>query len=146
MPRQFWVYILASKSRVNYIGLTGNLGPRLEQHRSGSMYFTRKYRITRLVYLESATTRETAAAREYEIKGWTRAKTNTLVASANPAWDDLRPPDSAAGSIGGRVAMSLRRDHRGKHGRAALVVTIPKNNRRAVVRTVLICSGVRIRP
>jgi putative endonuclease len=88
--RTYHVYILASRTRALYIGVTGNLARRLHQHREGrGGAFTRRYRITRLVYLEAATHPIDAIRREKELKGWTRARKLALIASANPGLDDL---------------------------------------------------------
>jgi putative endonuclease len=51
--------------------------------------FTKRYNCTQLVYFEEYKSAEEAAAREREIKGWTRAKKNALIATINPDWDDL---------------------------------------------------------
>ena len=49
----FWVYILSSKSRRIYTGVTNDLGRRVREHKEGRIEgFTRRYRINRLVYLE----------------------------------------------------------------------------------------------
>jgi putative endonuclease len=87
--RQFYVYILASKSRRMYVGVTSNLLARVAQHRQGLSDFTSRYRIKRLVYVETGTSAMAAIAREKQIKAWSRAKKIALVASMNPAWDDL---------------------------------------------------------
>jgi putative endonuclease len=51
--RRYYVYILASKSRVLYVGVTGSLMARVLQHKSGECEgFTRRYRVGRLVYYE----------------------------------------------------------------------------------------------
>ena len=49
--RCYYVYIMASKSRVLYVGMTGFLMARVLRHRAGEVgAFTRKYRVHRLVY------------------------------------------------------------------------------------------------
>ncbi|HUO27405.1 MAG TPA: GIY-YIG nuclease family protein [Candidatus Aquilonibacter sp.] len=53
MPKEklYYVYILASRSRAIYSGMTGFLMNRVLSHRAGEASdFTRKYRIRRLVY------------------------------------------------------------------------------------------------
>ena len=48
------VYIIASKSRVIYIGMTNDLSRRVFEHKNGLMEgFTKQYRCHRLVYYES---------------------------------------------------------------------------------------------
>ncbi len=49
----FWVYILASKSRRIYTGLTNDIERRVLEHKHGEVGgFTQRYRINRLVYSE----------------------------------------------------------------------------------------------
>jgi putative endonuclease len=87
---EFFVYILASRSRTLYIGVTGNLQVRVLQHRekrSGS--FTARYNIGRLVYFERYQYINHAIAREKELKDWNRARKIALVESINPTWEDL---------------------------------------------------------
>ncbi|MGC2447980.1 MAG: GIY-YIG nuclease family protein [Candidatus Sulfotelmatobacter sp.] len=49
--RTYYVYIMASKSRVIYVGVTGFLMSRVLRHRGGEGgQFTRRYRAHRLVY------------------------------------------------------------------------------------------------
>ena len=88
--RTFWVYILASTSRVLYVGVTNDIRRRLSEHRSGIPgSFTRRYRVTRLVHLEELPTARDAIAREKEIKAWRREKKVRLVEAENPDWRDL---------------------------------------------------------
>jgi putative endonuclease len=89
--RQYWVYILASRSRVLYIGVTNNLELRVARHRQGLHGFTAKYRITRLVYYETTTDVVAAITREKVLKRWSRARKVALIQSMNPTWDDLLP-------------------------------------------------------
>jgi putative endonuclease len=87
--RQYYVYILASKSRVLYIGVTNDLQRRIDQHRSAIFGFTARYRVTRLVYYEVADRPYDAIAREKQLKLLNRAKKVALIAKMNPKWDDL---------------------------------------------------------
>ena len=86
---QFYVYILASRSRVMYVGVTNDLEQRLAQHRAGlASEFTRKYRVHRLVYAERYRYIRDAIAREKQLKGWTRERKMRLIDEANPRWLD----------------------------------------------------------
>jgi putative endonuclease len=68
--RQFYIYIMASKSRVLYTGITNNLQRRVWDHKHDELPgFTRKYRIHRLVYYETFKYVGNAIAREKHIKG-----------------------------------------------------------------------------
>ena len=84
------VYILASPNgRASYIGVTTDLGRRLEEHRRGLSIHTKQYNITRLVYIESFDTAPDAIAREKQLKNWRREKKVALIDAANSEWLDL---------------------------------------------------------
>jgi len=88
--RSYYVYIMASRSRVIYVGMTGFLMARVLRHRAGEGgEFTRKFRVYRLVYFESFQNVESAIARETEIKKWRREKKVALIRRENPTWEDL---------------------------------------------------------
>ena len=90
MTRSYWVYMLASRSRNLYKGVTNSLQRRLIEHREGTIPgFTSRYRIFRLVHYEVYTDTRFAIAREKEIKGWRREKKIWLIERKNPRWDDL---------------------------------------------------------
>ena len=90
MVRRYYVYIVASKTRVIYVGMTGFLMARVLRHRAGEGgEFTRQYRVHRLVYAESFGNVENAIARETEIKKWRREKKVALIRAKNPTWGDL---------------------------------------------------------
>jgi putative endonuclease len=77
MPQEnpYCVYILSSRSRAIYIGVTSDLIGRLACHRSGAIPgHASRYRITRLVYFESTADVHAAIAREKQLKGWRREK------------------------------------------------------------------------
>ncbi len=92
MPREkcYYVYIMASKSRVIYVGMTGFLMARVLRHRAGEGgAFTRKYQVHRLIYYEVFQSVGKAIARETEIKKWRREKKLGLFEKQNPNWADL---------------------------------------------------------
>jgi len=90
----YYVYILSSRTRVLYIGITSNLEKRLISHRTFEYpnSFTARYRCTTLVHLEEFTNPIQAIEREKELKGWRRAKKIRLIERSNPNWNDLAPP------------------------------------------------------
>ena len=90
--RTYYVYILASRSRSLYVGVTNDLTRRLAEHRAGDVAFTARYRCSRLVYVETSTDARSAIAREKQLKDWRRAKKLALVEGMNPAWEDLAEP------------------------------------------------------
>ncbi|HEY6768457.1 MAG TPA: GIY-YIG nuclease family protein [Candidatus Sulfotelmatobacter sp.] len=86
----YHVYIVASKTRAIYVGITASLMARVLRHRAGEgSEFTRKYRIHRLVYFEVFHSGGAAIARETEIKKWRREKKVALIVRSNPTWEDL---------------------------------------------------------
>jgi len=88
--KRYYIYILASRSRNLYTGITNNLERRVYQHKQALVPgFTRKYKIHRLVYFEVFGDVRTAIAREKQIKAWRREKKVALVKSSNPTWEDL---------------------------------------------------------
>jgi putative endonuclease len=90
MDRLYYVYILASKSRTLYIGVTNNLEARIRQHRSGAFGgFTSDYNVHRLVYYERFTWVQMAIGREKQLKRWRREKKVFLIERENPTWEDL---------------------------------------------------------
>ena len=75
---------------VLYTGMTDGLDGRLSDHKHRRFEgFTKKYNCDRLVYFERHADGASAAEREQQIKGWTRAKKNVLIATINPEWNDL---------------------------------------------------------
>ena len=88
--KRYYVYIMASKGRVLYVGVTGFLMPRVLQHKAGGADgFTQRYHVTRLVYYETFQYVNNAIARETQIKKWRREKKVALIEAKNPTWEDL---------------------------------------------------------
>ncbi|HWV34975.1 MAG TPA: GIY-YIG nuclease family protein [Thermomicrobiales bacterium] len=90
MDRQFCVYILASVTRVLYLGVTSDLERRVWQHKTKAMEgFSSQYNVSRLVYVEPYDRIDDAIARERQLKRWARAKKVLLIEKENPEWADL---------------------------------------------------------
>ena len=88
--RAYYFYLLASRSRVLYAGVTNDLARRVRQHKQGEQDgFTKTYRVNRLVFFESFHDVRDALAREKQIKAWRRDKKIALIEADNPAWEDL---------------------------------------------------------
>ncbi len=87
----YYIYIMASqKNGTLYIGITNNISARALAHREGrGATFTKKYGVTRLVYMEIFEDVNEAIAREKELKKWRRQWKIELIESVNPDWDDL---------------------------------------------------------
>jgi putative endonuclease len=90
MTKQYDVYILASTTRVLYVGVTSDLVARMAQHRAKAVPgFTAKYDCTRVVFHETFANVNQAIEREKQVKGWRREKKIALIESVNPQWRDL---------------------------------------------------------
>lgn len=115
--RLYFVYIVASRSGVLYIGVTNSIRRRCIEHKSrNSDSFTAKHRCTRLVWYEVHRWPSFAIAREKQLKGWTRAKKLDLIEKMNPHWLDLSeqgcsPPMTASSPDikPGNIPLTLRR-------------------------------------
>jgi putative endonuclease len=87
---KYYVYILASRSRTLYIGVTNSLRRRVHEHRDGTANsFTAKYKIHRFVYFERFQHIDQAIAREKYLKHFTRQEKIALIESTNPTWEYL---------------------------------------------------------
>ncbi|NDW08819.1 GIY-YIG nuclease family protein [Dysgonomonas sp. 520] len=90
----YFVYILTNRNRnVLYVGVTNDLERRLYEHQEKDQYqnmsFSSKYKTFYLIYWERFENIEDAIMREKQIKGWTRAKKETLISEFNPEWKFL---------------------------------------------------------
>ena len=95
MPHQnYFVYILTNADRhtVLYIGVTNSLERRASEHSLGfGSAFARRYNAHKLIYFEAYPDPRTAISREKQLKRWSRAKKEALIARRNPEWRDLFP-------------------------------------------------------
>ena len=99
MRHPLTVYILASRSRVLYVGVTNDMARRLADHRAGTgSAFTARYSVHQLVHIETYPTPGDAIRREKEIKAWRREKKVHLIELANPEWRDLSALDPTSDS------------------------------------------------
>ena len=89
--QQFFVYIMTNRIRsVLYTGMTGDLKKRVWEHKQGFVDgFTKRYRVTLLMYYEIAGTAMAAIEREKQIKAGSRKKKEELISKINPEWLDL---------------------------------------------------------
>jgi len=88
--RVYYVYIMASRHRAIYVGVTNFLRRRVFKHKLGTASkFTATYHCTRCVYFETFGEITDAIAREKELKGWRRNRKLALVDEQNPEWNDL---------------------------------------------------------
>ncbi|MCX5632932.1 MAG: GIY-YIG nuclease family protein [Phycisphaerae bacterium] len=88
--KNYYVYIMSSKTGTLYIGMTNDIKKRVYQHKNHLMPgFTNKYNIDRLLYVERVSDPISAISREKQIKKWRREKKVAIIDSMNPDWKDL---------------------------------------------------------
>lgn len=87
---EYFVYIMASISKVLYIGVTNNIYRRsLEHKQSLNKGFTQKYNCHKLIHYESYDDIYEAIEREKQLKRWRREKKVKLIERDNLYWNDL---------------------------------------------------------
>ncbi len=86
-----WLYIMTNgPNGTLYVGVTADLKRRVYEHRTGDAGgFTKRYRLTQLVYAEAHDTIQSAIQRETSIKRWPRAWKLRTIHALNPDWRDL---------------------------------------------------------
>ena len=91
MERGGYIYILSNYHHtVLYTGVTSDLIRRIYEHKKGlGSSFTRRYKLSKLLYYESYPTIDEAIYREKSLKKWRRLWKEKLVSSLNPEWIDL---------------------------------------------------------
>ena len=140
MPREnrFFVYMMASKLRRIYTGVTNNIERRVAQRKAGEIAgFTQRYKINRLVYYEQFSLIGNAIRLKKAIKHWVRAQRVALIERDNPTWDDLAddresPSNSASLSLrhrkqiprarGARDDKSIKTADAARHKNVALII------------------------
>ncbi len=88
----YYVYIMASKHNGTlYIGVTNDIARRVFEHKTNEnkKSFTARYKVHKLVYLETYEHIDAAITREKQLKNWSRATKIQLIESTNPEWTDL---------------------------------------------------------
>ena len=100
----FYVYIRRCAGGSYYTGHTEDLEFRVAEHRSGTIDgYTRTRLPVELVFSDEFSAREEALDREKQIKGWSRAKKEALIAGDWQRLQELsKSPMSADQSARGR--------------------------------------------
>ncbi|MFS4481891.1 GIY-YIG nuclease family protein [Hyunsoonleella sp. 2307UL5-6] len=83
---KYYCYILSNKNKtVLYIGYTDNLKRRLKEHLEGNgALFTKKYKVTDLMYFEEFNEMKNARLRERQLKKWHKKWKWNLIKESNP--------------------------------------------------------------
>ena len=79
--KPFFVYMLRCADGSYYLGHTDDLDRRFAQHQAGEIPgYTHERRPVELVWSQETATREDALVAERQLKGWSRAKKEALIA------------------------------------------------------------------
>ena len=90
---EFWTYILRCSDGSYYTGHTDNLELRVAQHSAGLGGDWTKRRLPLALVWQQSFSRDEAKAAEFQIKPWSRAKNEALIASDWAALSHFaRPP------------------------------------------------------
>jgi len=87
----FYVYFLSNKPEgMIYIGVTNSLPRRIYEHKQKIIDgYSKKYNLTKLIYVEEYNTPSEAIVREKQLKNWHRKWKVDLIEVNNPGWKDL---------------------------------------------------------
>jgi len=84
------VYLLRCRDGSLYTGCTNDLDTRIAAHNAGKgAKYTASRRPVKIVYTESAESKSAAMKRELQIKGWTKAKKEALIAASRCRFKNL---------------------------------------------------------
>jgi len=91
MHKKWYTYILTNKRNgVLYTGVTNNIHRRMSEHKQWlNDWFTKKYKIKKLVYFEECGNIWEAIVREKQLKAGNRKRKILLIESLNPERTDL---------------------------------------------------------
>jgi predicted GIY-YIG superfamily endonuclease len=89
MLHAYYVYILQCADGSYYTGLTTDLEYRVAQHNAGEIpgAYTLSRRPVKLIWFDEFPSKHEAFLRERQIKGWSRAKKEALIAND---WDRIQ--------------------------------------------------------
>ena len=96
--RPFYVYILHCADGSYYVGHTDDIVLRMQQHENGDVGYTSLRKPVELLWQGEFETREGALAFELQIKGWSRAKKEALMAGD---WERIQELARSHGKVVG---------------------------------------------
>ena len=94
--RPFYVYILRCADGSYYVGHTDDMVLRMQQHENGEVGYTALRKPVELMWQGEFETREGALAFELQIKGWSRAKKEALMAGD---WERIQELAKSQGKV-----------------------------------------------
>ena len=99
--KHFFVYMLRCADGSYYLGHTDEIERRIAQHQAGEIEgYTHERRPVELVWSQETATREEALVAERQLKGWSRAKKEALIAGDWERVSELARPRAGLASTG----------------------------------------------
>ena len=91
MSNKYYIYIMTNKANtVLYTGVTNDLNKRIYEHKNRLVEgFTKRYKLSKLVYYEICEDIQNAIFREKQIKNGSRKKKIDMINDVNNKWRDL---------------------------------------------------------
>ena len=89
--KAYHIYIVTNKvNSVIYIGVTSNLKRRIFEHKNKLIAgFSKKYNLTKLVYVAQFHDIFEAISYEKKLKKYSRSKKNTIIEEFNKNWNEI---------------------------------------------------------
>jgi LAO/AO transport system kinase len=103
--KPFFVYLLRCSDGSYYCGQTDDIETRMHQHHAGEIGYTSARKPVELVWQGGFETREGAIAFEQQVKGWSRAKKEALIAGD---WGRIQELAKSKASIRSESVKGLR--------------------------------------
>ena len=131
----FYAYLLRCSDGSYYAGHTDDLDARIGQHQAGLVPgYTEKRRPVALVWSDRFPDRDSAFAAERQIKGWTRAKKEALIAGD---WERLKDLARKPGVLryAGSASSPATQDERVVRGAERLPLILSGNRARSKARS-----------
>ena len=108
--RPFYVYILRCADGSYYVGHTDDMELRMQQHESGDVGYTALRKPIELLWQGEFETREGALAFELQVKGWSRAKKEALMAGD---WERIQELAKSQGKVASTPRLRQAQPERG---------------------------------
>ena len=91
LNKNYFIYFLTNFTNTTfYIGVTNNLQRRMYEHENFLIEgFTKKYKLTKLIYYEEYSNVDEAVRRKKQLKNWHRDWKINLIKSKNPEFKDV---------------------------------------------------------
>ena len=136
----FWVYILRCADQSYYTGHTDDIEYRFAQHEQGAIpsCYTFKRRPLTLVFADEMQTREEALAAEIQIKKWSRAKKEALIARDWQRVSRLAKSHAKFGKFVGDPAHGSTGSPRTGSGGSAFIITPVTGSDRDALAALLV--------